>query len=474
MNKQVIVMIFGCLLCVGFVSAEEISPGWERSYRAGVTDCNGHYMGGSEMIHLVSHKGRLFAGNGYWQDSRNVCYGGKSSEGWAQVLRLDKPGGPWVVDLEMGPCHMRAQILKSVTFTTDSNGKPFKAPVNLLLACENTFKANQTETTMYTRDDETGKWVTSTVFTGPRLADIEDQSVRARCVHRDQVTAVEQIFVSLGKLGVFSGVYDPSLPGNVRWASRSESGPVEIRPMAIINSGDDLFFSAGRNVYRRNDGVSPSYTVVQDMSDIYPDVAVQPMGGIRGLSSIPSPGGKGNSLIFVMAEGNRSRGAIYRLDPTGDGRYTRTREVYLDELMSRYLSGNPVYTILAAYNNFQPVLDPATKECVHLIGFESWISGHRFPLWGENKEGGFYAGGMYAIRDKNGTYRLKEINGRCTPSSPPLVATRCFAMSPFPEPPGGALYFGGHDGNQKPSHNMAWVFSTSVTNALQVDQVDTN
>jgi len=457
-----------CGLCWIFTkavfAADDVSPGWEQSYQAGVIDHNGHYMGGSEVMHLVGHQGKLFASVGYWEDSRNILYGGKDKKtAWAQILRLDKPGGNWEVDLELGPMYVRPEILKSVTFTTDGQGKTLKEPVNLLIACAYTVTAQAMETTMFTRNDDTGKWVKSVVYSGAKQADGENRSVRAICIHRDKVTGVDRIFMSLGKLGIFSGVYDATLPGQVRWESTSESGPVEVRPLSIINSNGDLFFSAGRKVYRRNDGASPSYTVVQDMSDLYPNVAFQPTGGIRGLTSIPSLGGKGESLIFLMSEGTNARGAIYRLDPTSGGLYTRTREVCLDDLMSSYLSGNPVTYVLGAYNFFFPVIDPATRQLVHLVGFMARIKGQNFPM----VRGGFYAGGMYAIRDKKGIYRLKEVNGRSTPSKPPLVAVRTFAQSPFPSC--DTLYFSGNDGNFQPALNRAWIFSTSLTNALSYD-----
>lgn len=455
------------------VSAGDQAPGWEQSYRAGEFDDNGQFMGGSTIVHLVGHKGRLFAGNSYWQDSRNIWYGGKDrGTGWAQVLRLDKPGGRWTVDLEMGPQHLRVEILKSVTFKTDGRGRLLKEPVNLLVASTFNPKPDSVAISMFARDDATGKWTKSTVLSGPKPKDLDDRATRAIRVHHDKVTGVDRIFLPIGKLGIFSGVYDAAAPGKVRWDSKSESGPVEARPLAIIESGGKLLFSAGRKIYRRNDGESPSYTVVHDMSDLYPEVPNQDNGGIRGLSAIPSPGGGGESLLFAMAEGRRSRGAIYRLDPTRDGGYSRVRETYLDKLMSKYLKGNPVYMVLAAYNDIYPVVDPGSRETVHLIGFESWIGGHRFPIWGGNKKGGFYAGGMYAIRDKNGNYRLKEINGRITPAKPPLVATCVFARSPFEGPGRDLIYFGGHDGNYRPSHNMAWLFSTSLKNALRPDPVE--
>ena len=79
---------------------------------------------------------------------------------------------------------------------------------------------------------------------------------------------------------------------------------------------------------------------------------------------------------------------------------------------------------------------------------------------------------MYAIRDKKGNYRLKEINGRITRAKPTLVSTKVFARSPFKGPGRDMLYFAGHDPNFRPSHDTAWIFSTSLENALRQDPVE--
>ena len=42
---------------------------WTQSYDAGYADGGGAYAGGSEIMHLAAHKGKLYAANGYWKDS---------------------------------------------------------------------------------------------------------------------------------------------------------------------------------------------------------------------------------------------------------------------------------------------------------------------------------------------------------------------------------------------------------------------
>ena len=74
---------------------------WQQSYDAGYLDTKGHWAGGSEIMHLASHKGKLYAANRYWLDARWVIppEGQKQS---AQVLRLDAANERWQVDLDMG------------------------------------------------------------------------------------------------------------------------------------------------------------------------------------------------------------------------------------------------------------------------------------------------------------------------------------------------------------------------------------
>jgi hypothetical protein len=194
-------------------------------------------------------------------------------------------------------------------------------------------------------------------------------------VHRDKVTGIDRLFVSVGVHGVFSGVYDPTFPGKIRWDSASETGPVPIRPLAIIEANGDLIYSADRSVFRRIDGPAPRYQKINDLSDLREgaSAAYSPVGGIRGMTAIANPAGTGQSIVFVWAPGNRSRGCIMRLDRVTTDGYERRQEICLDKLVSQYLDGSPVPYVLAAYNRFLAVTDPSTGATHHLIGAEAWI-----------------------------------------------------------------------------------------------------
>ena len=73
--------IISCLsACLGIGPAGEEGKGqeprWEQSYDAGYTDGKGAYAGGSEIMHLVAHKGKLYAAN----VGENSVHGSDSSE----------------------------------------------------------------------------------------------------------------------------------------------------------------------------------------------------------------------------------------------------------------------------------------------------------------------------------------------------------------------------------------------------------
>jgi hypothetical protein len=449
-------------------SGREVAPGWDRTFRAGFTDLAGRYIGGATIMHLVGHQGRLFAADSYWCDARNIWYGGQDpSTGWAQILRLDSPGGPWTVDLDLGPQFLRPEILKSITFHTDSAGHQLPAPANLLLTAAFSRSPERVEVYVFTRDDTAGNWAKTLIFTGPMSNTAgEDYAVRAMSTHRDKITGIDHIFLPIGNKGIFSGVYDPTVPGKIKWSPQSESGPAETRILSTIEANGSLVFSAGRKIYRRVDGPAPSYQVIQDMSDRYPEPIRSATGGIRGLTAIQNPVGKGDSLVFAMWE-DRSRGDVWRLDPTSDEAYTRTHEITLADLVTQYLPGATVRTVGAAYSDFHAVTDPSSGETLHLVGLEAWLFGNRYPTWGGNGQGGFYAGALVAVRDAKGHYTMHEVNGRATPNKPPLVAAYSFAISPFASDHERTIYFSGLDANNRPATNLAWIFGTSLQSFLR-------
>jgi hypothetical protein len=48
--------------------AQVRADGFQISFAAGSRDAAGRFAGGTEMRLLTAHAGRLYAGNGYWED----------------------------------------------------------------------------------------------------------------------------------------------------------------------------------------------------------------------------------------------------------------------------------------------------------------------------------------------------------------------------------------------------------------------
>jgi poly(A) polymerase len=433
-------------------------PGlWKQSYRAGYTDAGGKYAGGSEIMHIIPHKGKLYAFNGYWTDAHFP----KQS---AQVLRLDRGDGKWLVDLETnstGLVHMKGNILKSVTFKTDKNAKKIDATV--LIAASQAFgvsKQNHGAVSVFVRNDATGKWTHSLQQPGvlrkirrvPR--DIE--------VYHDPVTGIDRVFLLVGDPGIVSGVYN-STTKSIEWEPKPEHpadrSTFPARPLGITGANGKLYFSVGGTIFVRTNGARPAWSLAYEISGkVNTDV-----GGIRGLSTISNPTGPGESLIFVWTPSGACRGDIKRLDGVGlkEANETTLRALFDKEFKE---AGAHARFSLGGYNRFFPVKDPRTGKTVHLVGFEQRIITKDESI----KWNHYYKGALYSVRSDKNRYSTFEVNGRWAPSKPILVAPRAFANSPFPGEE-NVIYFGGHDANFNKSTDMAWIFKANIKTVLGYD-----
>lgn len=434
-------------LATSLAASEE----WTRSFPPPQSSPRASALGGSEVLHLAGFRGQLFAAVGYWQDSDNIYYGGRDPlDGWAQIIRLDAPDGEWKVDLELGPGHVRPETLTSVTFGTNGDGDALEAPVTLLVACAHATGLSGTAVHCFVRKESAPEWTKVRVLAGPR-GRAESYSVRDLHVHRDAVTGVDRAFLTIGTHGIFSGVYDPEVPGGIAWESAPEFGPLEVRPLGITTANGSLVFSSGARIYRREDGPEPSYVVAHDLSDLTPRVRSD-VGGIRGLTAVAAPEGSGQSLLFMWAPDGGARGEMIRLDQGPAGALTRHHEVVLADLIRDYTGAAEVQYVLGAYNDLLPVDAPVPGTQRHLVGLEFRGAGPELSIW----ERGYYRGALYAVRDDERRYRMERVGGPDGADDAPLVATRCYAPSPFEGD--GSIYFGGHDPNGIRSTGMAWVY----------------
>ena len=432
---------------------------WESSFAAGNFDDNNNFMGGSEVLQLVSHKNKLFASVSYWQDESNIWYGGEDSNiGWSQILSLDSSDEDWSVDLNLDSYYLRPEILKQVIFTKDMYDNNLSTPDTLLIAAaySSNFVFGPVVVSSFVRDDQNDSWNETTVFEGSLPAG-ESYSIRDMQIYTDQVTGEEMLFTSIGTNGIFVGKYNPDSQHKIQWNSYPEYGPVDIRPLGIVVANNALYFSSGNKIYKRIDGANPSYSIVHDFSDLSSNIN-SAVGGIRGLTVIDNE--ENQSMLLMWCPNGQSKGTIFRLDPNLDGSFNRVYETKLSLLVEDYLPGTTVNYLLGAYNDFLKIFNPIDNEYYHIVGFESTIQGGNYPSWN-----GYYSGALYAIRNSNAEYILEEVNESISFNDSELVATRCYVESPFNNE--NAIYFGGFDPNGFLSTNKAWIYKK--TNNLNGD-----
>jgi poly(A) polymerase len=428
------------------------------SYRAGDRDANAHFMGGTELRNLAAYQGKLYAGNGYWEDRP----GDEGPQG-AQILVLDTASSRWRVERSLEenlpngrPRNLAISALGGVTFGTDNGGKALAAPVSMLLA--GTWDLSGFSQ-IYSRDDKTGTW-SSALLPAPRVAS-GIQQIRALGTHRDRATGVDRVFLGNEPFGIYSGAFDAA-SGRLSWGSAPELDIAQIsappspglslrRVSSFAECNGTLYAAVGQQIYRRVDGAVPRWQLLY--TNPKPGYSET---GLRGLTAIPNPQGAGQVLL-VAVEGYAGR--MLRIDPTSG---EETAELDIQAFLDR-IWGTKVTYIIAAYNDMTPIVDPSGGTTV-LIGIEAFIPATAPVPEGHQRVEGLEAGAWYLVRRPDGRYNLKPI-AKGQPTQAPLIATRAIAVSPFADD-AGTIYFAGYDANKLPAHNTAWIMRAPMTTAL--------
>ncbi len=416
--------------------------GFKASWVAGETDDAGNLTGGTELMNMVAHGGKLYAGTSVWKDDP-----GDGPVLGPQVLRLDSPKGRWQVDLNLSqlmddgtPRYLRISALTSVTFTTDVQGHALTPPVSMLLAAP---ADNAGTLSVFSRDDTTGTWTEMDVFPAGIPA-----GFRSFGFHHDTRTNVDRVFAGTGIFGIFNGAYDPAAPGRIRWNPVPQLIGLN-RPMAFAEVNNVLYVAIDPGIYARTDGALAHWDMVYQFTD-----PPYQSDGLRGLTAVPSPSGDGDVLLESL-EGYL--GYVGYIDPAAG--YTSTEELHFLPYFIRNWGGLTQPYVVAAYNDVTPLQDPKTGETLELIGLEaqSPVAGHANSSW-------------YLVRHLDGSYDLHEIPPIATPENPDpsLFATRAIVLSPFPEDQGKIVYFGGYDASwDTTDHNTAWIYRASLSVALR-------
>jgi hypothetical protein len=459
---------FSTVTLYDFKRAPGGSPSWTRlqiarDYTPGTYDTNGNFLGGTELMSLVSHKGRLYAGIGYWND---VFFGAGTNDPYPgpQVLVKEAWNAPWKQDFAAGMAFLRIENLSSVTFTTDKNGAPLNPPVTLLLAGSGEMappygSSTQRRPVVWVRNDTTGTWTPT--YPGP--ASTGSKSTRTIVTHVDKVTGVHHIFCGYGDANnrFVRGGYNATT-GLIDWESTAElSGTERMLSAGVCNgvlyactgSDGNLTNNIG-GVFWREDGPVPKWNFVHE----WPTNTRNP--DIRGFTAVPHPKGLGYDVAIVTLE---SFGKVYCLDPIGgDPRngHTVTEELEIPQFFGDLWNNgaNIGFPALSAYNDMPELTDPATGEPVRAIGL--WVN---HPAGAGNP---LYQNSWFLLRHANATYEHGQVIDPAFPlPTYRLRGCRAIRLSPFPEDQGRVLYLGGFDAASQTGaiyHNTAWLYRAEL------------
>jgi poly(A) polymerase len=441
--------------------------GWKKSYHAGTFDKNFRYMGGTEIMFLESHKGRLYAGTSMLS---NVFGIPKSIS--AQILVKESANARWKLDYQTDKQILRVDYLASITLGTDGQGNQLSQSVNLLIAglCDIAYPLPPAAT-VAVRDDATNKWSKTDLIKLPAIN--YQVTIRAIRTHKDRITRVDRVFAGAYPGGIFSGVYDVSVPGQIRWDSAPEFSALEDRVISFGECNGELYAAIKPAIYKRIDGPTPTWEKVYEYTPPLGDKPSWQGGssGIRGLTAIPNPAGDGEVLLMALEglaiAGYSGNAKIMYLNPSDNN--SVTTELDLDAFLREQFKerwSTKWYYVITAYNDMVQVTDPKTGEDLLMLGgVDVEITPSSFNA--DN------SASWYLVRHADSSYTLHEVpylfDFRGWPKD--LMGIRSIRVSPFQAVSSQVIYMGGYTlGFTEKLHNTAWIYSADIDTVLGISK----
>jgi hypothetical protein len=449
---------------------------FRRDYTAGTRDANGKMRTGQELMSLRAYRGELFAATSTFTDPRLYIEGDPDYTG-CQVLRKVAADAEWQADASFGRRYLRTDYLEVVRFTKDADGKALPEPVEMLIATvwdvgevvrDSRISGRNRRLTLAARHDATGEWI---LVPGPAVPDAERgfACIRSLKVHTDKVTGMEYLFIAAGCGGMYKGVYDPAVPGRIRWLDGDELDKSYGRGQSMCVANGDLYVSydyggllvqdqAG-GVFQRIDGPAPKWERVYRNWD--PKYPTWNQTG-RGVTAVPAEDGSGKEVILVGIE-NPPEPILVRIEPHHGHR--AVTELNYNEYFTRVFGRKPQMlggsaqhphagNEIPALNRFDPFLDPETGELDHFVTL--FLFHPDDPAEGCNNA-------YFLVRRAPGEYDWGEVTSDL-PAGESLRGVRTIEKSPFHDEP-RTYYFGGFFTGpdvQPPRPHLAWIFKGTV------------
>ncbi|MFO0945521.1 MAG: hypothetical protein U1D30_06205 [Planctomycetota bacterium] len=415
-------------------TAERPDGVFSTVFVSGTKDRLGRVLGGTEVVGLTPHQGKLYAATSVWKDNAN-----RAPKRGAQILVLERQGGSWKLDREFEPAIRSVAAMESFSISSGSNDGAGSGEENYLFVAPlgPRTKANP----IHFRKGH-GAWQSVDLVKHPPL------QARSFGFHRDLQTGEHLVFVACQPGGMFRGTIDSK--GNIAWQAQAEFTHYSAAPSGFANCNGVLHVAIGSQVYRRDDASAQKWT----------RVFTSPRGGrgqLRGLTAIPSPVGSGQVLLVTQDGGGR----VYRIDP--NDQYQATAETSIAEILAKRWGTRPQY-VVAARHGMLSTIHPMSANSLCLFGIEARVEGKDRP-----HVNGWETGGWIVIRRSPDDYEVKEIVDPVRDPMPPLISTRAMATSPFGTLGDPAIYCGGYNTDSGAAHDTGWIAQASIV-ALTPDE----
>ncbi len=442
------------------ISTPPATEPYSLSYAAGRYDQSRNFLGGTELISLVAFQGKLYAGIGYWMDQPRLFPLRFDPLSGAQILVLDSKFGQWQQESRFSQKngsgdtkYMRVSAMQVIQFHRfDAAGNVLGVSAEMLVVGLGGRGAGGA---VYTQKSP-GVWEDTQL---PTLTPI-----RSLAVHYDPINRVERLYAGAGRLNtegsIYSGIYEPSAPGRIRWNPTPEQSGLRDRVISLADCNGTIFAAAKPNIFRRDDN-SKTWEITYSHPIQYQFDQSKYASGFRALTCIDKPSASGKKALLTGFES--FSGDILRVDPeTG----IAVVELHAREFLTQQWGSPPTERdIITGYNDVPLVKNSPDVRLFGLLA-RSPNENERDSAW-------------LLSRTNNDTpqYELHEVKAPIWPnrrSDTALWAVRAIAISPFPEDHEQILYLGGYDGHFEPDHNTAWIYRVGIDTALKRYQANPN
>jgi hypothetical protein len=441
---------------------------WQIVYDAPETDSNNQVLTSTEVVDMVTHKGKIYAATSNWNNPLQPFKG--------QVIVKNSHTADWLLDVDPPGLISRASSIKSVVFQTDINGQALVQPDTILFIGLTThdFSDSPYPGKVAWRNDSNGTWTYYDLdFSNHHLRRTE---VRSMGFYRDKVTNADIVFAGAtpDPLGIFAGRYDATQPNKIVWDNVAEFLPVNYeRILGFAECNGVLYAATKSRILKRNDGHSVSQCWVEliDFKDPqYFNVYSQGLYSIyandediRSFTTTTLYNPVREVLTFTTF--NR----LFHFDPLAK---TLIEEINLKDWLQTE-TGNQ-------YNYIQSgIISPfytSQNDTFQLIGIEAIFDTIYLANNSQPNFEGIDNKGFIIVRQHltNGTsnYQLQSISDPLFPNDT-LTRVRTIINSPFQQEP-GTIYAGGFAPWGNDIENTGWIYKGQLAQVSSVYETEKN